>query len=296
MMGERASQDPMVQRRRLRLELREARKGAQLTQKDVAMALDWSPSKVIRIESGSVGISTTDLKALLQHYGVEDGQRIDTLVLMAKSSRTPSWSQYRDLLNQSFITLLGHESSASTIRQHETAFVPGLLQLEEYGREIMSKVSQRTAEEVDRLWELREQRQRLHDREDPPEMFFILDEAVVRRQVGGARIMRRQLERLREFADRSHVDLRVIPFDRGAHSGMLGPFVILEFLDSVDSDLVFLEDTRGDSVFRDEEDETAQYLAMFLGLEEEALSGEASKTLLNGLIADPGDFVGVEPS
>lgn len=283
--GEQAKQDPSVQRRRLRLALREARRTARLSQKDVAQALDWSPSKLIRIENGAVGISTTDLKALLDHYGIKDRRWIDQLVEMARGGRTLSWNHYRDLLNKNFITLLGLESSASIIRQYEPVLVPGLLQTEEYGREVLRKVSQATEEQADRLWELREARQQLHDREDPPEMFFILDEAVVRRQVGDPPIMRRQLERLRQFVDRPQVSVLIISFGSGAHAGMSGPFVILESSEAADPDLIFLEDGRGDCLLRDEQDETSRYLSVFWDLEEKALSRDETRVLLDGLIA-----------
>jgi transcriptional regulator with XRE-family HTH domain len=284
--GERESRDPAVQRRRLRTELRQARQQAEMTQKDVARALDWSPSKLIRIESGAVGLSTTDLKALLQHYHIVDQARIDSLVDLARASRTPGWSEYKDVVHQGFLTMLGHESSASIVRQYQPALVPGLLQTEEYARAILRKVLRTSGADEDKLWELRERRQRLHERENPPAMFFVVDEAVVRRLVGGPGVMRRQLEKLREFADLPHVTILVIPFAKGAHQGMTGPIVILEFPDAADANLVYLENARGDSVFRDEPQETDRYLAMFFELEDDAVDADQSKVLLDKLIAE----------
>jgi transcriptional regulator with XRE-family HTH domain len=287
---ERTGRDPMVQRRRLRTELRQARNQAGLTQRDVALAMDWSPSKLIRIESGAVSISKNDLQALLRHYGVEDRDRVESLVEMARASRTPSWSSYKDIVGPGFITMLGYESSASLIRQFEPGLVPGLLQTEEYARDVLKRAYLKSDAEAEKLWNLREQRQGLHDRRDPPEMFFVMDEAVVRRLVGGPRVMRRQLERLRDLADRPHITILIIPFSKGAHLGLTGPFVVLEFPEATDPDLVYLENARGDSVYRDEPDESARYLEMFWSLEGIALDPDASRILLDKIIAELGDL------
>ena len=286
MASEREGQDPAVQRRRLRTELRQARQRSEMTQKDVARALDWSPSKLIRIESGAVGISTTDLKALLQHYKIADQTRIDGLVGLARASRAPGWSEYKEVTNQGFLTMLGHETSASIIRQYEPALVPGLLQTEEYARAVLKKAMRKSKAEEDKLWELRERRRQLHERANPPQMFFIVDEAAVQRLVGGPGVMRRQLEQLRESTDLQHVTILVIPFVKGAHQGMTGPFVILEFPDSADGNLVFLENARGDSVLRDDPDETDRYLETFFELEDDAVDAVESKALIDKLIAE----------
>src|SRR5438477_3975398 len=133
--------DPTVQRRRLRAELRSARTEAGLTQRQAAEALDWSPSKLLRIENGSVSISTTDLKALLALYGIQDPVKIEELVRMAQSARRHTWSAYRDVFSHEFIVYLGYESSASIIRQVEPLLIPGLLQTEEYADVILRLAS-----------------------------------------------------------------------------------------------------------------------------------------------------------
>lgn len=279
-------QDPTVQRRRLRVELRKARDAAGLRQAEVASAMDWSPSKLIRIESGQVGISTNDLKALLSYYGVKDMARVNNLLELARSTRGASfYDQYADLLKPGFKEYLAYEASASVVRQYDTVLIPGLLQTEEYGRAILEQSAGFGDDAVDRAWAVRQHRQELHDRDNPPDMLFILDEATVRRRVGRGMVMCHQLERLREFAAQSHVSLQIMPFSRGAHPGMLGNFVILEFGDPNLDDLVHVE-SMNQITIRDDADFISQYLEKFLKLEEMALSPEDSDQLLVQLIEE----------
>ena len=192
-----AVQDPTVQRHRLRLELRRARDAAGLRQADVAHAMDWSPSKVIRIERGEVNVSTNDLKALLSHYGIKDKGRISGLLELARSARGASfYDQYVDLLKPGFKDYLAYEASATVIRQYDTVLIPGLLQTEEYGRAILEHMVGFDKDDVDKAWAVRQHRQEVVERDDPPLMLYVLDEAALRRNVGRGRVMIRQLERI----------------------------------------------------------------------------------------------------
>lgn len=140
-MPDDAVPDPTIHRRRLRSELRKAREAAGMTQRDVAAAMDWSQSKLIRIETGAVNISTNDLRALLGHYGIERA-RTENLVEVARASRDqPRWNVYKDVAEPEYIAFLGYESSASIIRNFEPLLIPGLLQTEEYAREILKRYS-----------------------------------------------------------------------------------------------------------------------------------------------------------
>lgn len=253
-------QDAAVQRRRLRGELRRAREAAGHTQRDVALAMDWSLSKLTRIESGKVGISTNDLRALLNHYGVNDAAEVDRFIKMARTSKTERawWTGYREAISPQFLSFLSYENSASAIYHFEPMVVPGLLQEEEYARAVLQALSgSATSRRVEELVELRMKRQEeLLYRQDPPEMLFIMDEAALHRWIGGHDVMRHQLLHLRQIAaEQSKVTIEVIPFTAGAHPGMKGPFVILEFADDVDEDVLFLEDFRGDVISRDEREE-----------------------------------------
>jgi transcriptional regulator with XRE-family HTH domain len=278
---------PVVQRRRLRTELRKTRQEeARLTQEQVAEAMDWSLSKVIRIENGSVGISTNDLKALLRLYKVIDVDQTDELVALAKAGRERSWwSGYREVAPQSLLQLIGYESAALIIRNFETLLVPGLLQTEEYARTVIREFEGST-KHLETLVEIRMRRQDLLDRGDPsPLLFFILDEAVVRRQIGGKAVMRRQIRSLVEVADRPNVTVEVVPFSAGAHPGLKGPFVVIEFPDAEDDDVLYLESARGDLVSRDAPDEVADHREAFEVLRKLSLGPDRSLTYL-GKLAD----------
>jgi transcriptional regulator with XRE-family HTH domain len=275
-------QDPAAHRRHLQRELRRYRSEAGLTQRDVAQELEWSPSKVIRIESGNVAVSTTDLRALLALYKVTDPPTVEELVDNARSSRKASWAEYRDVISQATATYFGYESSASIVRQFEPLFVPGLLQIEEYTRAVLSGSYELSEEEIDRHVEARLARQQLLDRDSPPKMFFILDEAVIHRQVGGPGVMRRQLEYLVEIGRREQVSIQVLPFALGAHTGLRGPFVLLEFEYPSDDLLLYLE-SRTDTVTRDDPDQIGKHLDMFQDLEKSATRPEELSAVLPGM-------------
>src|SRR5215469_7686914 len=269
---------PLVQRRRLRAELKKARQESGLTQEQVAGEMDWSLSKIIRIESASSGISANDLKALLQLYGVKDKGQVDSLVALARAARERSWwSAYRDVAPQPLLQLIEYESAAHVIRQFETMFVPGILQTEDYARAVIDNYYEEgiTSDQLRALVELRTRRQDLIDAENPPSFHFILDEAAVHRIVGGSSVMRRQLRRLIEVAGKPNITLEVIPFSAGLHPGMRGPFEIIEFADPSDSDIVYLESSRGD-VFSDVPEETSKYREDFAKLGKASLGTQGS--------------------
>jgi transcriptional regulator with XRE-family HTH domain len=279
--------DPTVQRRRLRVELKRARQDADKTQRDVAEAMDWSTSKLIRIENGDVKITRNDLKALLDYYGVTDERRVTDLTDMARKAREDPWSDFRDVHTAPFLQYLGYESSAWIIRDSTIAWVPGLLQIEEYNSALQREVFGEKQEVAERRWDARQRRQGLHERDDPPQMFFIFDESVIRRQVGGPGVMRRQLQRIRELSAERHVTTQILPFSAGGHAGLNGPFTILEFRDPSDDHVLFLEQA-GDRTTRDDPDETALYLERFYELEKVALSRDETLEMLDAAIADSG--------
>lgn len=285
-MTEVQEQDPTVQRRRLRVELRNARDAARLRQADVAQAMDWSLSKLMRIERGEVSVSTNDLRALLSHYGVKDRTKVNELLELARSARGASfYDQYTPFLKPGFAEYLAYEASASVIRQYEPVVIPGLLQTEEYARGLFEGVGRATPEAADKGWTVRQHRQNLVDRERPPEMRYILDEAALRRHVGPGHAMRRQLERIKEFAAEPHVSIQIMPFHRGAHPGMAGSFVLLEFTDPNLADLLYLESINF-STIRDDTELIARYLDRFAELERLALSEDESIDFLDKMIGE----------
>lgn len=273
---------PLLPRRRLRAELRRARQASGLTQDQVAREMDWSPSKIIRIESASSGISANDLKALLQLYGVTDSAQVDSLLALARAGRerSPS-SAYRDVAPPPLLALIEYESAAHAVRQFENMFIPGILQTEDYARAVIQDYYDEPlgSDKLRALVELRVQREGLFDSDNPPSFHFILDEAAIRRLVGGSSVMRSQLGQLIELAGRPHITIEVIPFSAGLHPGMKGPFEIIEFADPADSDIVYLESPRGD-IFTEDPEETSMCREAFERLRKSSLGPRDSLTRL----------------
>lgn len=264
--------DPTIHRRRLRSELRKAREASGKTQRETAGAMDWSMSKLIRIESGDVRVSTNDLRALLAYYEVPP-QRVIQLVEVARAAREPArWSRYRDVASPEFLTFLGYESSAAIIRNFEPTLVPGLLQTEEYARAVISAVE--PPQKTDALVDLRVERQEILVRENPPDLHFVLDESVIRHLVGGADVMRRQLAQLRELAEQPHIHVRVIRFENGMYPRMRIPYVLFEFEAPEDEDVLYVENATGELLVREnltagnEQDGPVGFLQSFWQLEQ----------------------------
>jgi transcriptional regulator with XRE-family HTH domain len=275
---------PLVQRRRLRAELKKARQESGLTQEQVASEMEWSLSKTIRIESASSGggIRANDLKALLQLYGVKDPDQVDSLLALARVARERSWwSAYRDVAPQSLLQLIEYESEAHAVGQFETLFIPGILQTEDYARTVLQNHYDEGSgsDQLRALVELRTRRKALLDGENPPSFTFVFDEAVIRRQVGGASVMHRQLRRLLEVAEKPNITVEVVPFSVGLHPGMKGPFKVIEFADPQDKDIVFLEGPRGD-IISDDPAETSSYKEKFETLSEVSLGPRDSLTYI----------------
>lgn len=264
-MGASDDISPVVPRRRLRTELKRARLDAGQTQSDVAAAMDWSLSKVIRIEAGTVSISTNDLKALLGHYKIVDPVRTDELLALGKAARDRTWwSEYRDVASSGLLQLIGYESAASARRNFEPLLIPGLLQTREYARAVIPALDPGIAsDQVDALVEIRMRRQELVDRANPPQLFFILDEAAIRRVTGGLEVMQHQLRHLVEVAEKPNVMIEVLPFAAGLHRGMRGSFVVLEFPDAEDDDVLYVEDAAGGLVSREDQEEIQAYREIF---------------------------------
>lgn len=278
-------QRPLV-RRRLRLELRQERERAHKSQAEVAKKMDWSPSKIIRLEAGQVGISTNDLKALLDLYSVNDTERREFLIGLARAARMQNswWSAYRDALPSSeYADFLGYETDAAALSGYFGSLIPGLLQTDEYAREIISyggplKLSE---DEIDRLVEVRMARkQYVLDRDDAPSLNAIIDEAALRRIVGGGEVMNEQLSSLAEVGALTNIVVRVLPFARGAHPGLRGAFLIMEFADPADAPILQFDTAPRDVILRDEPGQLEMYREAFRQLERAALSEEDSRDLI----------------
>jgi transcriptional regulator with XRE-family HTH domain len=279
------SEIPEVKRRRLRGALRQAREAAGLAQKDAAAALDWSVSKIIRIEQGTIGVTSIDLRALLAVYQITDEKTVDELVELARGSSKQSWREYKNVYSPASLALFSCEAIAKIIYKYEPTFVPGLLQTEDYARALMTSLGHRE-DEIKRMVSARLERQKLLDR-DPhrPELQFILGEAAVSRAVGGRGVMLRQLKRLKELAARPRISLQVLPFSSGAHPRMGEAFTILKFSDESLDDLLYLENAGGASISREDPELIADYTKDFLVLQDMACEKDSFSKVIDAVIA-----------
>jgi transcriptional regulator with XRE-family HTH domain len=289
-MGMPSGSGPVVQRAILTSELQRLRQEHGSTQEQVAVALDWSTSKLIRIEGGTVGVSTTDLHALLRYYGIQDGDpRVARLTEIAREARQRGWwGLYRRDLHPEYLKYIGYEAGASTIRDFQPLLVPGLLQTEEYANALTVEfVSSPTQRDV--VVEVRMQRQdEIFNRPRPPLLTTVIDEAVLRRRVGGQvdpGIMPRQLRHLLEMLDEPNVSVEIIPFSKGAHFGMRGEFTILEFADERLNDVLYLERTGiSDLTVLDRDSRVTDYRAAYENLRQLALAPEETAPFVERII------------
>jgi transcriptional regulator with XRE-family HTH domain len=275
------TQGVATKRRRLRTELRRLREASGLNQAQVVRELDWSTSKLIRIENGSVGVSVTDVRALLGVYRAPE-EAVDGLVKLARATRERQWwSAYRHILSPTYREFIGYEADASALLQFHPTIVPGLLQTEDYIRAVLPAVALNPlADELfEGLVEVRLRRQKeILQSENPPEYTVIVDEAALRRLVGGTKVMRAQLEHL-AATQGNQVSFAVLPFAAGGHVGMQGAFHVMEFASAEDESVLFLETALGNPVQREQE-QVAQYREQFLGMLARSVRGNAAATLI----------------
>jgi transcriptional regulator with XRE-family HTH domain len=252
---------PTVRRMLVGAQLRRLRTEAGLSREQAGEAIRASEWKIHRLENGQVGFKERDIIDLLRLYGVTDADEVAAFLLLAREANNPGWWQhYGDVLPRWFRTYVDLESAATLIRTYEGQFIPGLLQTDDYMRAVVQGGDlDQSSEEVGRRVRLRMARQTLLTREQPPRLWAVVDEAALRRPVGGREVMRGQLERLIEATKLPNVTLQVLPFDAGAHPAMLGAFSILRFADRALPDLVYLEHLTN-AVYLDKRDEVERYL------------------------------------
>ncbi len=274
---------PTVRGRRLRYELRRLREQRSMTIEQVAASSggDWTASAISRWETGDRRIRPVDLRALLDIYDVQGSER-DVLLTLAREARARGWwqSYSSDAVPEWFQFYLGLEAEASSIHEYGSELVPGLLQTEGYYRAFMSAApAAGDAQAIDRKLAVRSGRQERLTSDDAPEVWAVLNEAVIRREVGGADVMRGQLEHIAELAERSHINVQVLRFGSGAHPAMDGSFIVLGFPEAPDPDVIYLESQTG-SLYLEKEPEVERYRAMFQHLTASALGPEESRSLI----------------
>jgi hypothetical protein len=267
----------VILRMLLGAQLRRLREAADVAPEQAGYEIRASRSKISRMETGQVGLKARDITDLLALYGVTDEQVQSRFLHLAhQSSRPDWWAKYGDILPGWFENYLGLEFVSSTIRTFEIQFVHGLFQTEDYARAV-TRLGHQTAPaaEIERRVGLRVKRQDLLARADPPRMWSVMDEAVLRRPVGGPAVMRAQLRRLIEAAGLPQVTVQVVPFARGGHAGASGSFTVLRFEEQDLPDVVYIEQLTG-AVYLEERSDVEHYLEVMDQLSGEALTPAAT--------------------
>ncbi|MBT8226515.1 MAG: helix-turn-helix transcriptional regulator [Dactylosporangium sp.] len=277
-------------RRQLRLKLRRARREANLTQNEVANALDWSASKLLRIENGTSTIAVSDLIALLTQYSGLAPER-ESLLELARESKSPLLvSRYADVLTPQFSTWLDHEAYADNIRQFEPLIIPGVLQTDEYAAAVVAGLIDRESDDRDPVRIVAARRARIESliRPSSPKLEFIIDDAAVHRAVGnedGARGFTLMIDQLRHLKKLNtvgrqasgetiepdlnpHISVQIVPFLAGAYRAMRGPFEIIELEASGEEDqfMMYHENPEGDVVIREDYGPIEKHIQVFENL------------------------------
>jgi hypothetical protein len=234
---------PTVLRMLLGAHLRRLREQSGLSTEEAGYEIRGSHSKISRMELGRVGFKERDVSDLLSLYGVTDPDERGKLLELAREANTPGWwHRYSDVLPSWFETYLGLEGAASLIRTFEVQFVPGLMQTEDYARAVVRLgYDDAPEEELQRRVRLRMARQERFAERSGPTLWAVLDEAVLRRPLGGRDVMRAQLQHLIEMSSMPNVTLQIVPFGAMEHAAVGGPFAILRFAEPGLSDVVFME-------------------------------------------------------
>jgi transcriptional regulator with XRE-family HTH domain len=285
--GRTAPGGPTVQRMLVGTQLRRLRTEAGLSREQAGEAIRASEWKIHRLENGQVGFKERDIIDLLRLYGVTDPTEVAEFVALAREANNPGWWQhYGDVLPPWFRTYVDLESVATLIRTYEGQFIPGLLQTDDYMRAVVRGAHlDESSEEVGRRVRLRMARQTLLTGEQPPRLWAVVDEAAMRRPVGGREVMRSQMERLIEAAKLPNVTLQVLAFDAGAHPAMVGSFSVLRFPEEELPDVVYLEHLTS-ALYLNKPEEVDQYLHIMESICVRAAPPDQTVALLHQILEE----------
>ena len=261
------------------------REAAQLDQATAAARLEVSRAKIGHIESAKVKVRPIELRAMCAVYGVPQ-ERVDELLTLAREARQKGWwDSYAAVMPETLRPYVGLETAAAQIRSWEPQVVFGLLQTPAYTRALADADPAFAPSDVDRWVQLRIARQEVLTRAQPVTLHTVLDEAALRRVVGGPSAMRSQLAQLLAAAGRPNITIQVMPFATGAHPALAGPFIMLGFPEGTDNDVIYIENQTG-GLYLEKENEIARYHQTFDRLQASAASPEASLDLIRAVMED----------
>lgn len=278
-------QSPTLRRRRLSAELRRLREQAKLSSTEVTKRLGWSSGKLTRFERGEwKRPNPRDVQDLCEVYGVTDERRREYLMQLARDGRLKGWwDPYDKMLSEAYSTYIGLEVEAAAVLNFEPLMIPGLLQTSDYAH----GVTEGSAREVDddeiaKRVEIRLERQAALRGDEPMRLWTIVDEAALRRLVGGPEVMRAQMAALLKAAELPKLSLQVIPYATGAHASMTGGFAVLQFPEPEDDDAVYVETPAGE-LFVEDAEEVSRFHVAFQHLVGNALSPRDTVKFISGI-------------
>ena len=276
-----SSTGPTVLRILLGGQLRKLREARGVSREDAGWEIRSSGSKISRMELGRVGFKERDVSDLLNLYKVADEVERDALLSLARQANNPGWwHRYGDVLPSWFQSFLGLEAAATLIRAYEVQFIPGLLQTSDYARAVVLLGHDGApADEVERRVNLRMDRQQVLTRADAPQLWVVVDEAALRRPIGGPTVMREQVAYLIEASKLPNVTVQVIPFQAGGHAAAGGAFTLLRFPDQDLPDVVYMEQLTS-ALYLDKRDDVDHYAALMERLCVEAVPPARTAAIL----------------
>lgn len=288
-MTEQSGSGSTVRRILLGAQLRRLREASGITREDAGYTIRASESKISRLELGRVSFKERDVVDLLSLYGVDDPAEREALLSLAREANAPGWwHTYSDVLPSWFQVYIGLEGAASLIRTYEVQFVPGLLQTPDYARAVASRGEPGIpAEEVERRVSLRMTRQRLLARSNPApaRLWAVVDEAALRRPIGGPEVMRAQIEHMIAATKQPNITLQVMPFRFGGHAGEGGAFSILRFPEPDLPDVVYIEQLTS-ALYLDKREDVDQYMDAMERLCVEAETPDKTTTMLKKILQE----------
>ena len=278
---------PTVRRILLGSQLRRLREQKGISREDAGYHIRASESKISRMELGRVSFKERDVADLLTLYGVTDEAERAPLLAMVRDANQPGWwHSFSDVLPNWFQPFIGLEEAASLIRTYELQFIPGLLQTEDYARAVISQGNLGASSDlIERRVSVRMSRQKVLSRPNPPRLWVVIDEAALRRPIGGTKVMRAQLEHLINVSQQPHLTLQIMPFAFGAHAAEGGAFSILRFPESDLPDVVYLEQLTG-AAYLDKREEVDVYMEAMNRLTVDSPPPSATPDLLSRIIKD----------
>jgi hypothetical protein len=268
-------------------QLRRLRETAGVTRADAGYHIRASGSKISRMELGRVSFKERDVTDLLEYYGIDDVAEKEKLVqLTREANATPWYQKFQDVVPDWFHVFVGLEEAAQLIRVYEVQFVPGLLQTEEYARAVIVQGAPGLdPDEVERRVALRMGRQKLLTRENPPRYWVVMDEAALRRPMGGRDVHVGQIERLIDLVGEPNITIQVMPFRYGGHAAEGGAFTIMRFPETDLPDVVYMEYLTG-AHYIDKPEEVERYAAVMERLSVAGTSPDRTREILSGMLKD----------